>query len=81
MGWLQFTTSQYYLLTIQYGHTALMLAAIGGYTLTVKALTGGGGYTLTVKALIGGGADPNIQDKVSGSDYSTPEMWLIGTNR
>ena len=29
------------------------------------------GYTLTVKALIGGGADPNIQDRVSGSDCST----------
>ena len=54
VGWLQFTPSQYYLLTIQYGCTALMLAAMGG-------------HTLTVKALIGGGADPNIQDSVSCS--------------
>ena len=29
------------------------------------------GHTLTVKALIGGGVDPNIQDRVSGSDCST----------
>ena len=58
VGWLQFTPSQYYLLTIQVGRTALMLAAMGG-------------HTLTVKALIGRGADPNIQDRVSGSDCST----------
>ena len=67
MGWLQFTPSQYYLLTTQDGRTALMLAAMGGYTLTLKALIGGGAY-------------PNIPDRVSGSDYSTPEMWIIGTN-
>ena len=30
--------AQYYLLTIQDGRTALMLAARGGHTLTVKAL-------------------------------------------
>ena len=68
MGWLQFTPSQYYLLTIQDGHTALMLADVEV-------------HTLTVKALIGGEADPNIQDRVSGSDCSTAEMWLSGTNR
>ena len=61
MGWLQFTPSQYYLLTTQDGRTALMLATMGG-------------YTLTVKALIGGAADPNIQDRVSTSDCST--AWL-----
>ena len=58
MGWLQFTPSQYHLLTIQHGDTALILAAKGG-------------HTLTVKALIGGGADPNIQDRVSGRHCST----------
>ena len=61
MGWLQFTPSQYYLLTIQLGVTALILAA-------------GGGHTLTVKALTGGGADPNFQDRVSGSDCSTARL-------
>ena len=30
-----------------------------------------GGHTLTVKALIAGGADPNILDSVSRSDCST----------
>ena len=49
---------QYYLLTIQDRRTALILAAEGG-------------HTLTVKALIGGGADSNIEDKVSGSHCST----------
>ena len=68
MRLLQFTPSLYYLLTIQYRETALMLAAMGGYILTVKALIGGGAY-------------PNIQDTVSGSDYSTTEMCLSGTNR
>ena len=58
VGWLQFTPSQYYLLTIQFGNTALILAARGG-------------HTLTVKALIGGEADPNIQGRVSGSHCST----------
>ena len=58
MGWLQFTPSQYYLLTIQDGYTALMLASMAG-------------HTLTVKSLIGGGADPNIQNRVSGSGCST----------
>ena len=61
MGWLKFTPSQYYLLTIQDDCTALMLAARGG-------------HTLTVKALIGGGADPNIQDWVSVSVCSTAEL-------
>ena len=61
MGWLQFTPSQYYLLTIQDGRTGLMLAAMGG-------------HTLIVKALIGGGADPHIQDSVSRSDCSV--AWL-----
>ena len=55
MGWLQFTPSQYDLLTIQFGYTALMLAAKGG-------------HTITVKTLIGGGADLNLQDRVSGCD-------------
>ena len=58
MGWLQFTPSQYYLLTIQDGDTALILAAKEGHTLTVKALTRGG-------------ADPNIHSRVSGSHCST----------
>ena len=58
MAWLQLTPSQYYLLTIQDGRTALMLAAMGGDALTVKALTGGG-------------ADPIIQYRVSGSDCCT----------
>ena len=43
---------------IQDSDTALILAAKGG-------------HTLTVKVLIGGGTDPNIQDRVSGSHYST----------
>ena len=68
MGWLQFTPSQYYPLAIQGGLTTLILAAKGG-------------RTLTVKALIGGGADPNIQDMVSGSDYSTAGVWLSEANR
>ena len=68
MGCLKFTPSQYYLLTIQYRETALILAVRRG-------------YILTVKALIGGGAEPNIQDRVSGSDSSTAELWLSGTNR
>ena len=46
------------ILTLQDGDTALILAAEGGHTLTVQALTGGG-------------ADPNIQDRVSGSHCST----------
>ena len=63
MRWLQF-----YLLTIQDGRTALMLAAMGG-------------HTLIVKALIGGGADPNIQDSESGSDYSTSRVQVSEANR
>ena len=57
MGWLQFTPSQYYLLTIQDGDTALILAAMED-------------NTLTVKALIIEGADPNIQNRVSGICFS-----------
>ena len=64
MGWLQFTTSQYYVLTIQHGRTALMLAAMGG-------------HTLIVKALLGEGADPNIHDSVSGSDCSYNVLLLL----
>ena len=64
MGWLQFTPSQYYLLTTQDGRTALMLAAMDG-------------HTLTVKTLIGEGADPNIHDRVSGSDCSYNVLLLL----
>ena len=51
-------SSQYCLLTVQFGRTALILATMGG-------------HTLTVQSLIGGEADLNIQDRVSGSCCST----------
>ena len=38
---------------------------------TALILATRGGHILTVKALMGGGADPNIQDRVSGSYCST----------
>ena len=42
---------------------------------TALILAAKGGHTLTVKALIRGGADLNIRDRVSGSHCSTAGLY------